>query len=141
MPPTKAEKAAAEQADKVATEGLYAATEGDDNSVAVSDDGYIGVSDEYKNHANDTDAPLSSDDEDVAKLEEVAKEHEQEMAELATQVSPVHGHSVDTVHPSEAVKPQDRYIEGNRTLMDRVIAEGDDKTESSSPFGDTPPSS
>jgi hypothetical protein len=93
--PTRAEKQAAEQAEKVAEVGLYEATEGDGNSIAVSDDGYVGVSPEYKNYANESDKPLRSEDEDVAALEQLQIEHDQDMTKVAD----------DPTHPSEAINP------------------------------------
>jgi hypothetical protein len=150
MPPTasKADKAAAEQAEKVAAEGLYAATEGDDNSVAVSDDAFIGVSDEYKNYANESDRPLKAEEGREAEIEEQQAAHEAEILDLSKKVNPLSGYDTsDTPHPSEKVKPQDAYIEGNRALMEDAVAErkGNDDEQGTTPFpssdsGSTPSS-
>lgn len=92
---TRAEQKAEEQAAKVREVGLYEASEGDGNSLAVSDDGFVGVSPEYKNYANESDRPLVSEDEDVAALETLQIEHDQAMTKVAD----------DPTHPSEAINP------------------------------------
>lgn len=46
----------------------------------MSDESYIGVDPEYKNHAYDTDAPLPSEDPAVAEREQVAAEYIAEAA-------------------------------------------------------------
>lgn len=92
---SRAEQKAEEQAVKVREVGLYEAFEGDHNSVAVSDDGYVGVSPEYKNYANESDRPLVSEDGTVAALETRQIEHDQAMTKTAE----------DPTHPSEAINP------------------------------------
>lgn len=104
----------------VAKEGFFAATENDDNSVAVSEP-YAGVSPEYMNHANDTDKPLLSEDEEQRKIEEAAAAREAERAEAATKTG-WRGYEVDTPHPSEARYPADDTIERNRLVSEAAAA-------------------
>ena len=115
--------------EKELAEGRYAALEDSTNSIAVSDQAYIGVSDEYKNYANDSDEPLlAEDNEEVEKLEQRAIDNEAALKASAGSVHPRTGFTVDPTHPSEATKPQDRYIEGNRALMDAAVKDSSGKT-------------
>lgn len=124
MAPSKAEtKAAEELAQATAEEGSYAAQESDDNSIDVSNPAYVGVTDEYRNHANDTDAPQISEDEDVAAMEEYAAAHEEEMR---AEVSPATGHSVSDVHPSEATKGgSEDIVQQNRAIQKAAAAKAE----------------
>lgn len=63
-------------------EGRFAADEGDDNAIDVSNPNYIGVDPEYRNHAEYEDAPSNApheveDDEKAAEIEQRAKDHGQ----------------------------------------------------------------
>lgn len=124
MSPTKAEiKAAEELAQATAESGSYAAQESDDNSIDVSNPAYVGVSEEYRNHANDSDAPQISEDEDVAAMEEYAAAHEEEMR---ADISPATGHSVSDVHPSEATKGgSEDIVQQNRAIQKAAAAKAE----------------
>lgn len=116
MATRKQEEEAKALNESIAKDGLYAAVEGDDNSVAVSDPGFVGVSPEYANYANETDKPLYSEDEDTAKREQEAKEAELATAATATKVG-FRGYEPSTPHPSERRAPAQDYIDANRAAM------------------------
>lgn len=110
----------------------------DENSVAAEDPAYVGTSPEYQNHADVSQQPMLSEDDDARKLEERAAEVAEELARRVNPTNPRLSYDPGTVHPSEKTKPQDRYIEGNRALMDKAIADAQPakKSESkSSPLG------
>lgn len=127
--PTKQEKAAEEQREKVLKEGRFAAGESSDNSVDVSNEAYVGVDPEYRNHADYDGAgntPQISEDEDQAKLEKQAKEHEDEV--LAAQPG-FRGYEPTTPHPSEATQPAAAAIDKNRAIVDAAAAEAAAKSD------------
>ena len=126
-------------------------TETDDNSVLLEDEGFVGVSTEYRNAAYDSSKPLRSEDEDAAKVEELAKAAEVETAMRGEQVG-FRGFKTDTPHPSErknladeALKHRARQDEEARQearheaqVNDDADTEEDDETEttqSRNPFG------
>lgn len=130
--PTREEKKAAEEAEalreRTLKEGRFAAAESDDNSVDASNDAYVGVDPEYRNHADygsgedggAVNAPLKSEDEQAAALETQAKEHED--AVLATQPG-FRGYEPTTPHPTEATQPAAATIDKNRAITDAAAAE------------------
>ena len=119
---TKDEKAAEKRAEEELVSGRFAAQESGDNSIDVSNPAYVGVDDMYKNHASDTEAPAVAEEGDAKEAEEAAKAHEEEVKAKAPAVG-FRGFAPDIVHPTEKVKPQDAYIEGNRALMEKAVAD------------------
>jgi hypothetical protein len=127
-------------------DGRFAAQESDDNSLATSDDGYVGVSPEYRNAAWDTDKPLLSEDEDARAIEEAAKEREKAREEESARVG-FRGYEPNTPHPAEATQPAAARIEQNRTVEAAAAADAQAKLDGtsgdgaadagSSPFGDS----
>lgn len=142
MAKTKAENEVDPEA--VAADGYYSTVESDDNSVALSDTGFVGVSPEYANYANDTDKPLVSEDEVQAAMEESARAAEEERAKNASKVG-FRGYEPTTPHPTERRGPAEDYIEANRSFVDRLLGRdeasgddggsGDDTETPSSPLG------
>lgn len=115
--------------EQVAAEGYYAAAASDDNSVAVGEEGYVGVSPEYQNYANEHDKPLFSEDKEVAAVEKAAKQDEVDRAESAGKIGHL-GYEVDTPHPSEAVNPATEHIDLNRAALNK-LAGVDEESKSS----------
>lgn len=93
----------------------------DDNALDTNNSAYVGVSPEYMNHADDTTAPFFSEEPLVRESEEEASEVADALAMPVSATNPAQTYDPGTPHPSERTKPQDRYIEGNRALMDRAI--------------------
>jgi len=146
MPSKADQKKAEERAEATLEEGYYVAQEGEDNSLATSDDAYVGVSPEYRNAANDTDKPLVSEDDDLRTLEEAAKDREREAEEAAKKVG-FRGYEPTTPHPREATQPAAARIEQNRAVEAAAANDARAKLEASSsseptgsPFGDEPQS-
>lgn len=117
--PTQKEKQAQEQREAILKDGLYAVTESGDNSVEVSNTGYVGASPEYQNAAYPQDLPLNSEDEEQAKIEEDARKREEEV--LAEEVG-FRGFKPNTPHPSEAKGPAQDLIDLNRKIMENQAA-------------------
>lgn len=145
--PTKAEREAEAAREQALKEGRFAAAESDDNAVAVSEEGYVGVSPEYRNHAYDTEAPLKSEDGDAVKLEEAAKANEIEREKESAKVGH-RGYEPNTPHPSEAKTPATDTIERNRAIVEGQAAQAAATTSGDGGSGDggegkdgdTPPS-
>lgn len=97
MPPAKTPEPSLDPED-VAKDGYYVTAESDDNAVDVSNDAYVGVSEEYKTHADDSQNPLFSEDKETREVEEMSVETEKERQ---VEVGP-HGYTQDVPHPSEA---------------------------------------
>jgi hypothetical protein len=144
--PTKAEvKKAEEQAQAALKDGRFAAQESDDNSVAVSDEAYVGVSPEYRNAAYDTDKPKISEDTDQAELERAAKRAELDREAESADIG-FRGYKPEHPHPSEARQPASERIDRQRRqeeaidleAQDRLGDSGSSEGEGSSepPFGD-----
>lgn len=81
--------------------GHYEALENDDNSVAVSDPAYVGVSPEYRNYANESDQPLQSEDDDLQALDEAQNEREASLRHSREQyIEQTATHPKDATHPT-----------------------------------------
>ena len=102
-------------AEEVHETSRLAVSENDENSVRFDDEGYVGVSDEYRNAAYDKNAPSRSEDDDLAADEQRAKEDEVLTAEAGKNIG-FRGYAPDTPHPSERRGPAEDYIEGNRAV-------------------------
>lgn len=102
--PKQDDKKTEERRQAALKQGRFAAAESDDNSVFVSDDGYVGTAPEYRNAANEVDRPLQSEDEDQKKIEEAAKEDER-LREVAAAKVGFRGYAPETPHPSERTQP------------------------------------
>lgn len=102
-------QAAEEQAVKIAEDGRWAATEGDDNAIYTSDENYVGTEPERQNYAYETDKPLAAevgdDATDAQKAEKelfdrVAEENAV-LASTGTTVTRRGTFSEGVVHPTE----------------------------------------
>jgi hypothetical protein len=108
------------QRQKVLEEGRFAATEGDDNPIAVSDEDFIGVAPEYKEYVSDTLTPYAAEEGPEKELEERAKEHEKNLLEQSTTGNNRTGYSTKgLVHPSEKKQPSADLIDKQRAVLDR----------------------
>jgi hypothetical protein len=110
------------KAKEVAEAGRFLAGEADDNAIFASEEEFIGVSPEYKEHAWDTDAPYSSQDEGPtaeAEAEAAVQKAEAEKLARAPQIGRG-GFTVNATHPSERRQPAADYIEKNRAAMDKA---------------------
>lgn len=94
--------------------GRFAVHEDGDNAIAVSDDDFIGATEEYQNYGLDVLQPYAAEEGPEKALEERAKEYAERM-----KVSNVgrHGFDVsDTVHPSKRRQPAAEQIDQNRRI-------------------------
>lgn len=125
MPPKVDTKNQEKQAEEVLKNGLYAALEGDDNAVAVSDENFVGTEEDRKDFAYDIDAPLAGEYEDdenpEKKVFEAAAKREAEMAARGP-VSDRTGFSPNLTHPSERKSPQAVHAERQETILEAQAA-------------------
>lgn len=119
-------------AEHVSETSRFAAGESDDNSILLEDEGYVGVSTEYRNAAYEKNAPLRSEDDDAAEVEAVAKDAEIATAIKGEQVG-FRGFKTDTPHPSERMNMADEALR-NRARIDeearQEVRNGTDDDES-----------
>lgn len=108
-----------EEVDGEVSEGRW--LDRSDNSVAISNDAYVGTSPEYQNYADDTQAPSLSEDDATRAIEEQAVETEEALKRPVSATNTRLTYDPETPHPSERTKPQDAYIEGNRALMEKAV--------------------
>lgn len=123
------------------------------NSVDAENDAYVGVDAQYQNHAYPVDEPMLAEDDDGV---EAALVERAQATEAANTIDPERvpnphlGFEPITPHPTEATKPTDEYIAGNRAMAQAMAesaaernaekaaaAEGD--TPSDEPSTGTPP--
>lgn len=104
-------------------EGRFAAVESEKNSVAVSDDSFVGVDTEYKNYANETDMPYDAEGDDdeltpaqVAERNAFAAVKESEADPTKIVTHPFLAYNPDTTHPSERKTASAQHIEEQREL-------------------------
>lgn len=111
--------------------------EDEEDSVALGDSGYVGTSPEYQNFANVGEQPLQSEDANIRAKEDAANATAKSLARQVNPTNPALSYDPGTVHPSEKTKPQDKYIEGNRAIMNAAVeaASNKDDNTKSSPLG------
>jgi hypothetical protein len=93
-----------------------------ENSVAPEENAYVGVSPEYQNAANPLDLPMAPEDDDEAAIVESFNEAQAALVIDPNEVAGHLGYTPDSVHPSEATKPQDAYIDRNRAIHEGMAA-------------------
>lgn len=125
--PTNAEKKAEAQREETLAKGSYAALEDGDNAIDVSNEEYIGVNPEYKNHAYDTEAPLatsSKDDKETAAIEERAKAYEAEFTDLEVNRA---GHTIGPHRAGTGTKVGDDGDDDNAEVPVRSDSPNEDE--------------